>query len=373
MSFRRVFAVLERDLRRISRNPFALVSAVVLPLVYLLILGNSLQGPLKGLRLGVVMMDDGAQARTVMGALQSVEEGPGTVVVVPLRDPEDGSERLRRGELSAFLVIPPGFSRDLSRGVASSAGLFLDNVDAVSSMTLQATVQGALAAARSPLARFERHLGGPELRAEEVYPRVDYDTSLLPGVVVMSIFLGAMMTGAFNVVMDRFLGVHESYLSTPLRRMEINFGVLASGTIVTLASSASVLLVGALFTGARVHGGAGGYLALAGVMVLTALGLLAMLMAILGRANHPRISGTVSGFLQVLLFFPSGALYPISSFPPWLRAFAQVNPETHAVAALKAILFRGGDVGAASFHVAWLAVFTAAMLVLSTALTKRTL
>jgi ABC-2 type transport system permease protein len=72
-------------------------------------------------------------------------------------------------------------------------------------------------------------------------------------------------------------------------------------------------------------------------------------------------------------FFPSGAVYPIASFPPWLRAFARFDPETHAVAALKAILFRGGDVSAAGPHVAFLAVFAAAMLLLSTLRLKRTL
>jgi ABC-type multidrug transport system permease subunit len=122
-----------------------------------------------------------------------------------------------------------------------------------------------------------------------------------------------------------------------------------------------------------VHGGAGGYAALAGVIVLTALGLLAMLMAILGRANHPRISGTVTGFLQVILFFPSGALYPIASFPPWLRAFAVIDPETHSVAALKAILFRNGQLAAASQHLLFLAAFAAAMMLLAVATLKRRL
>jgi ABC-2 type transport system permease protein len=126
-------------------------------------------------------------------------------------------------------------------------------------------------------------------------------------------------------------------------------------------------------TGSRVHGGVLGYLAIAGVVVLTALGLLSMMMVMLGRASHPRISGVVSGFLNIILFFPSGAVYPPASFPPWLRAFAQIDPETHAVAALKAILFRGGDLAAAAQHVAWLAVFAAVMLVVSTATFKRAL
>jgi ABC-2 type transport system permease protein len=189
----------------------------------------------------------------------------------------------------------------------------------------------------------------------------------------MSLFMGSMLSGAFNLIMDRFLGVHESYLSTPLRKLDINLGILASGTVVTFVSSSLVLVIGFLVTGARVHGGAAGYASLVGVMVLTGLGLLAMTMAVMGRAAHPRIAGVVNGFLSVILFFPSGALYPIASFPAWLRAFARVDPETHAVAALKAILFRGGDVAAASRHVAFLAAFTGAMLLVSTLSMKRTL
>lgn len=369
----RIWAVMIRDILRIWRNPVSLVSAVVLPLLYLLILGNTLQGPLTGLPVGVVSLDEGPQARALLGALQAVEHGPGTVTIVLLHDPEDGFGLLHQGELSGLLVIPPRFSSDLSRGVSASAALYVDNVDAIAAAAIESAAAGAVGAIRQPLARFERQLGEAQVRPQEIYPRVDYDTSLIPGVVVLSIFMASMITGAFNLVMDRFLGVHESYLSTPLRRLDINLGVLLSGTFVTLCSSGLVLVIGFLLTGSVVHGGVLGYLAILGVVVLTALGLLAMMMVMLGRANHPRVTGVVTGFLNIILFFPSGALYPLASFPPWLRAFARVDPETHAVAALKAILFRGGDLSAAGIHVAYLAAFAAAMLLVSTFTLKRTL
>jgi ABC-2 type transport system permease protein len=364
---------MERDLLRVMRNPAAVLSSVVLPVVYLLILGNSLNGPLTGLRLAVVNQDQGPQARELIGALQAVERGPGTVTVVPVDNPEQGFRMLTSGAISGLLIVPPPFSRDLARGIAASAGLYVDNVDAIAANAIEGAVQGALPAIVQPLVRFERHLGQPEIRPQEIYPRVDYDTSLVPGVVVMSLFMGSMLSGAFNLIMDRFLGVHESFLSTPLRKLDINLGILLSGSFVTLVSSSVVLVIGLLLTGARVHGGPAGYAALVGVMILTGLGLLGMTMTIMGRAGHPRIAGVINGFLSVILFFPSGALYPLASFPPWLRAFAQVDPETHAVAALKAILFRGGDVAAAGQHVAFLAMFTAAMLFLSTLTMKRTL
>lgn len=369
----RIWAVMRRDLNRIKRNPFVLLSSVILPLVYLFILGNSLNGQLTGLRLGLVVQDEGPAARELLGALQAVAGGPRTLVLRSEPDPAQGMQALHDGEISALLVIPDDFSRKIAQGLSAPAGLYVDNVDGIAAVSVEAAVQSALSALRTPLARFELNNGGPMILPQEIYPKVDYDASLIPGVVVMSIFMGSMITGAFNVVMDRFLGVHESYLSTPLKKSDINLGVLLSGTLVTLTSSSIVLIVGFLATGTQVHGGILGYLALIGVEVITSLGMLAMMMLILGRAKHPRMTGLISGFLSVILFFPSGALYPLASFPPWLRAFAQVDPEMHAVAALKAILFRGGDLAAAGAHVAWLAVFTLIMLAVSTMAMKRTL
>jgi len=369
----RMLAVLERDLRRMLRNPITLVSAVLMPLLYLLILGNSLQGPLKGLPLGVVSYDQGREARALIGALQAVERGPKTLKLATARDPEQAMAMLKDGEISAFLVVPPRFSAELSRGQGPLVGLYVDNVDAVAAQAIEAVVSSAMPALHNSVTRFEVRRGEARVLPQEIYPRVDYDTSLVPAVVVMAIFMGSMIAGGFNLVMDRFLGVHESYLSTPLTRFDIALGVLASGTIVTVGSSSLVLWVGLLVSGGRVHGGVLGYLSLVAVQVLTTVGLLAMMMAILGRAAHPRISGTLSGFLNVILFFPSGALYPVHSFPPWLRAFAKVNPETHAVAALKAILFRNGDLAAAGDHVLFLLGFALAMTVLVVGTLKRRL
>jgi ABC-2 type transport system permease protein len=369
----RIWAVMKRDLLRMLRNPLVLLSAIGLPLVYLLILGNSLQGPLTDLPLGVVMQDQGKEARALLGALQAIEHGPRTVKLVHVDGVVSGMKSLHDGDIAALLVVPPHFSSDLQRGVAASAGLFVDNVNAVASTAVEAAVQAAIPAIHQPLARFELHRGPVTIRPEEIYPRVDYDASLIPGVVVMAIFMSTLIAGAFNMVMDRFLGVHEAYLSTPLRRYHINVGILLSGTAITCVTSTVVLAVGLLATGVRVHGGLAGYALVLCVILLTGLGMLAMSMAVLGRAGHPRVVGLVNGFLNIILFFPSGALYPIASFPPWLRAFARVNPETHAVAALKAVLFRGGDLAAASKHVSVLAMFTVVMLVVSTATTKRTL
>lgn len=370
---RRALAFMERDVRRLLRNPMTVGSAVLLPLVYLFVLGNSLLGPIHGLRLGVVLEDRGSSARDLLGALHAIEQGPRTVALVPIASAEHAMQMLRDGDISGFVRVPERFSADLEREAPAPVGLYVDNVDAVAARTLESAVASALPAIGRPLARLEMKRSGVELRTHEIYPRVDYDTSLVPAVVVMAMFMGSMIAGGFSLVMDRFLGVHESYLATPLTRTDIAVGMLGSGTFITLMASFTVLLFGLLATGGHVGGGVLGGLTLAATMILTTFGLLAMMMVVIGRASHPRVAGVVNGFLNVLLFFPSGALYPVESFPRWLRAFAQVNPEMHAVAALKAVLFREGDVTAALPHVLFLGGFAIVMMVIAAATLKRTL
>jgi ABC-2 type transport system permease protein len=134
-----------------------------------------------------------------------------------------------------------------------------------------------------------------------------------------------------------------------------------------------VLFLGLLITRGRIEGGLPALLTLIGIIIVSATGLLAMTFALLGRAGHPRLVGTFSGFLNVILFFPSGAIYPVESFPPWLRTFAHFNPETHSVSAIKQILFKGADFAAVSGDIMFLLAFMLVMLVLASVSFKRTL
>jgi ABC-2 type transport system permease protein len=98
-----------------------------------------------------------------------------------------------------------------------------------------------------------------------------------------------------------------------------------------------------------------------------------MMFVILGRANHPRIVGVFGGFLNVIFFFPSGAIYPVESFPGWLRAFAVINPETYSVHALKAILFKGACLKGIEMDFIFLSIFALITLTIATLIYKREL
>src|SRR5260221_4938022 len=72
-------AIMRRDLKKLTRNPITLVSVILMPIVYLVIIGNSFQGQLKHLPIVVVEQDHGLYARRIVEQLLALQAVPQTV------------------------------------------------------------------------------------------------------------------------------------------------------------------------------------------------------------------------------------------------------------------------------------------------------
>ncbi len=370
----RFFAILERDLRKFVRNPLVVVVSILMPIIYLVILGNSFQGDLKNLPVAVVDLDRGPFAADALNMLRAVEAGPKSIDVIRVADHGEALSGLRQGAFKAVLIIPENSSRKAAAGGSPVLGLYLDNSETISAKTISAAIYSAL-----PYLNLEfepiRQGAGVEMRSIDVYRKIDYDQSLIPGVVIMAIFLGAMTTGAFNLIMDRFLGIEESYFLTPLTKRDIVMGLTASGLLITTIIAVTVLFVASLISGIYLWliMDIWNFLLAVLVIIFSTIGMQGLMFIIAGRVSHPRIMGVLGGFLNVILFFPSGAIYPTESFPKWLKYFAIINPETYSVHALKSILFKGAGFMAVKDDLLYLIVFAGISTIAGTFVFKRAL
>ncbi len=369
----RLLAVVDRDLKKFRRNPVVLSMSIFMPIIYLLFLGNSFQGKLLDLPLAVVNKDSGPYSDDLIDNLRAVEAGPKTLAIYRIKDQNDAINDIKKGKYKAGLIIPSNFSESIIVKRRPELGLFLDNTDSISASAIRAVVQGALARLNTEYLPIRERTDEIFLRDIDLYRKVDYYQSLVPGVVIMAIFLGTLTTGAYNIVMDRYLGVDESYLLTPLSKSDIVTGLIISGLFITTAIAVFVLIMSIVITGIPFLKEIQQFVYIVIVIVLTTLGLLSLMFVILGRMSHPRVVGILSGFLNVILFFPSGAVYPIASFPQWLRTFSLINPEAYAVDALKDILFKHAGLESIAGDIAFLLAFTGIMMTISIITFKRTL
>jgi ABC-2 type transport system permease protein len=91
------------------------------------------------------------------------------------------------------------------------------------------------------------------------------------------------------------------------------------------------------------------------------------------RVEDPLVPRAIFGVLNTLLFFPSGAIYPIRAFPKWLQAIAIADPFTYAVHGFKALLLKEAGFAAIWQDLAFLTLFAIICFSIATPLFKRTL
>ena len=106
---------------------------------------------------------------------------------------------------------------------------------------------------------------------------------------------------------------------------------------------------------------------------LTALTLISMMFLLMVRVSDPLVPRMIFGVLNVLLFFPSGAVYPINAFPGWMRAIATIDPFTYAVHGFKQLVLKNTGLYAIWSDMAFLAAFAIIAMLAATVLFKRRL
>ena len=163
----------------------------------------------------------------------------------------------------------------------------------------------------------------------------NYVTYLLPGILLIAIASGIAYT-AYRLFMDMQRGIFERFHSMPIARSAALWGhVLTS--LVSNAISVVVILLVALLMGFRSSAGVLAWLAVAGILALFTLAL--TWIAAIAGLKAKTVDGA-SAFSYPLIFLPfiSSAFVPTESMPGPVRAFAQNQPVTSIVNAIRALL-----------------------------------
>jgi ABC-2 type transport system permease protein len=368
----RMFAIVERELRKFVRSPALMMVATVFPLVQLIVLGNAFGGKIRDARLGVVDQDRGVQALKIRQAFDSVEANVRTFRPIYYSSDREAMEDVRNGKIDAAIVIPPQFSRNVYEQNRPRIGLILDNSDNFMSSSLHEKMAELTAALNQPQIepRLARNIA---LEIVELYPYMEYMKYLLPGSIALAMFVSVMIGGGMLYIDDKARGVHEGYLVTPITKLELVFGLNIAGAIKAIGSGIVITLLGSLLAGVTgIFDPARNFWLLV-LIIVTSVAFNTMMFLLMVRVEDPLVPRAVFGILNTLLFFPSGSIYPINAFPKWLQAVAWVDPFTYAVHGFKALLLKEAGFAAIWPDLLYLSVFATLMIAVATPLFKRTL
>src|SRR5215211_1244035 len=164
-----------------------------------------------------------------------------------------------------------------------------------------------------------------------------YVNYLLPGILLITIASGVSYT-AFRLFNDMQSGIVERFQSMPIARSSVLWAHVGTSLVANLISLVVVVLV-ALLMGFRSGAGVLAWLAVAGILILFTLAL--TWIAVIPGLSAKSADGAVA-FSYPLIFLPfvSSAFVPTDTMPGPVRAFAENQPVTSIVNAIRDLLTR---------------------------------
>src|SRR6266446_2476521 len=341
----RMLAIIEREMRKFFRSPALMMVSMIFPLVQLIVLGNAFGGKIRDARVGLVDQDGGTQALRIREAFDSVRANMRTFEPVYYNNDKQAMEDVRNGKIQGAVVIPPQYSRRVYEQSQPRIALIVDNSDNFMSSTLEDELTQITNALNNPTVE-PRMLQQTVLQIVELYPYIEYMKYLLPGSIALAMFVSVMIGGGMLYIDDKARGVHEGYLVTPITKAELVLGLNAASVVKAVMVGVVITVVGCLLAGVGTLFSFSTALGLLLMILLTAAALNTMMFLLVVRVDDPLVPRAIFGILNTLLFFPSGAVYPIQAFPWWLRGIARVDPFTFAVHGFKTLLLKEAGLSA---------------------------
>jgi ABC transporter DrrB family efflux protein len=200
-------------------------------------------------------------------------------------------------------------------------------------------------------------------------PGYDYVDFLIPGIIIQTMSFGGFVT-ALGLSEDLKKGLVDRFRSLPMSRS----AVLAGRTLADVGTntiSLAVMIVVGLIAGFSFSAPVGHVVAGIGLALLYGYAF-SWVFAFIGLSSSSPEASQSLGFILIFpLTFISSAFVPVESMPSTLQAFAEVNPFTITVNAMRA-LFLGAPAGNNVWGaVAWSSVIATVFATLSVARYKR--
>ena len=346
-SWLRLFSYARREAMELGRDPIRLTLALVGTALLMFIIGYGINMDVEDLTYAVLDRDQTttsqAYALNIAGSRYFIEKDP-------IQGPDDLERRLRSGEISLALEIPPNFGRDLKRGADPQIGVWIDGAMPTRANTVLGYVQGLHASYLADLARQTGSAAASAAASTEVRYRYNPDVeslkAMVPAVIPLLLIMIPAMLTALGVVREKELGSITNLYVTPVTRLEFLLGKQLPYIGMGMINFVLMLAMAVLLFQVPLKGSFLALLVGAFLYVVTSTGL-GLLLSTFMKSQIAAVFGTAIATMIPAIQF-SGLIHPVSSLEGAAAFVGQLYPTSHFL-----VISRGAFSKALGFADLW--------------------
>ena len=326
---RRLFSYTRRETLELARDPIRLTLAGLGSVILMLVLGYGISMDVEDLSFAVLDRDDTVASRDyaldLAGSRYFIERPP-------IADDTDLDRRMRAGELSLAIEIPPGFGRDLARGSSVEIGGWIDGAMPQRAETVRGYVLGMhnhwMAAKAREIHGAAAVRGPVDIETRFRYnPDVKSLPAMVPAVIPLLLMLIPAILTALSVVREKELGSIVNLYVTPVSRLEFLLGKQLPYIVLAMLNFLLLTAMAVFLFDVPVKGSFPA-LAAGALLYVTAATALGLVISTFVRSQVAALFGTALLTLLPAVQF-SGMIDPVSSLEGVGAAIGQVYPTTH--------------------------------------------
>lgn len=338
---RRMFSYTLRESLELRRDPVLGTMALLGSVILMLIMGYGISMDVEDLSFAVLDRDQTTTSRdyalNLSGSRYFIERAP-------ISDYMELDRRMRNGELSLAIEIPPGFARDIRRGTPVEIGAWIDGAMPLRAETVQGYVRGMHALWLNDSA--SRELGhapaSPLVNVETRFrynPDVKSLVAMVPAVIPLLLILIPAMLTALSVVREKEMGSIVNLYVTPVTRMEFLLGKQLPYIALAMINFLLLMVLAITVFGVPVTGNVIVLIA-AALLYVTSSTAMGLLISIFMRSQIAAVFGTA-----ILTMLPatqfSGMIDPVSSLEGAGALIGHIYPTTHFLTVSRGVFSKG--------------------------------
>jgi len=362
MSWRRLWAIVVKELRQMRRDRITLAMILGIPVIQLVLFGYAINTNVRGLATGIADQANTAGSRAlVMDMLATGVVAP----VARVATPQELMAMIRDGRISVGIAVPPDFERRRIDG-REVAQVLVDGSDTAvqgaAAQLAQVPIDSAVPDTRAPLTSTP-----PTGRISVVAfynPQRSSALAIVPGLIGVILTMTMVLFTAIAIVRERERGNMELLIATPLTSTELMVGKVLPYVAIGLVQTSVVLALGMWLFDVPIRGGMIAVYLAAGLLILANLAL-GLLISTRAQSQFQAMQMMIFIFLPSILL--SGFMFPFAGMPKVVQWVAEVLPLTHFLRLIRGVMLRGAGLWELWRDVLALAVFTLVMMALAIA------
>ncbi len=344
----RMWTIVRKEFYHIFRDYRTLAIIIVLPTFLLILLGYGVSGETKDIGLAVADLSKTDASRQYVEYFTASKE---FMVKYDVLSEEEILSLLDHEDVSAGLIIPEDFGRNLAAGkgtsvqfyvngsdpsIAQTTNLKLETIAQMASQTLLTKQLG-----RSPNAAMLSQIKMPVTANMKVLYNPDGKSKIymIPGLTAMVLQVQALLLTALAIVREREQGTMEQLVVTPIRSWELVLGKIIPYLVVGIFNTIATLLVAIYLFGIVIEGSFWLLVLLSTIFILGSLGM-GVLISNISRTQMQAMYLAV-GIVLIPAIILSGLMFSREGMPWITYYFGELLPITPFLVIIRGIMVKG--------------------------------